>query len=519
MRKLLLSLLAVGAMAVPANALYLIGNPAGGFSPSKGIEMDEIDGLGHETWTWTGEMQENDYFAFATKLLDAPTEENNTWNEFNANYRLSPAADGTEAVNGVFPLHFGAPDVAFKNVGTYSKYCVTRDAEGEYNLNVTLIAAYPYTSPYNEWSLIGEFNDWNGDVEMTRVNDNVWTVTVDKLAGQFKFRANKDWKLNIGSGDDATVLPEKSLQFAVDGGNFEIAETENVTLTLDLEAGTLTFGEPTIVEKETMYLIGEPAGRWDPSVGIEMNKTAEGWVWEGAIGQNQGYAFATQLGKENVEGGENTWDDFNKNYRLSPAENNLEAVDGDFPLYSGNSSNAFKGMNTYSKYTITKNEEGEYNLNILLIAAQPVSSPLNKWSLIGAFNGWNGDVEMTQVSDSVWTVTVDKLDGDFKFRANKNWKLNLGAVSEDKAAVSFGNLYAAATDGPNFNIAEAENVTLRINTDNMTLSVTEGDSSIGYVPVDDSEAVYFNLQGIRVAKPDKGIYIRVANGKSEKVVL
>lgn len=34
----------------------------------------------------------------------------------------------------------------------------------------------------------------------------------------------------------------------------------------------------------------------------------------------------------------------------------------------------------------------------------------------------------------------------------------------------------------------------------------------------DGEAVYFNLQGVRVAQPEKGLYIRVANGKATKVV-
>lgn len=35
---------------------------------------------------------------------------------------------------------------------------------------------------------------------------------------------------------------------------------------------------------------------------------------------------------------------------------------------------------------------------------------------------------------------------------------------------------------------------------------------------EDSEAVYFNMQGVRVADPEKGAYIRVQNGKAEKVM-
>ena len=35
---------------------------------------------------------------------------------------------------------------------------------------------------------------------------------------------------------------------------------------------------------------------------------------------------------------------------------------------------------------------------------------------------------------------------------------------------------------------------------------------------DASEVVYFNLQGVRVANPENGTYIRVTNGKADKVM-
>lgn len=38
------------------------------------------------------------------------------------------------------------------------------------------------------------------------------------------------------------------------------------------------------------------------------------------------------------------------------------------------------------------------------------------------------------------------------------------------------------------------------------------------VAEDESNAVYYNLQGVKVANPDKGIYVRVLNGKATKVV-
>lgn len=43
-------------------------------------------------------------------------------------------------------------------------------------------------------------------------------------------------------------------------------------------------------------------------------------------------------------------------------------------------------------------------------------------------------------------------------------------------------------------------------------------NSVEAIDVEDGEAAYYNLQGIRVANPEKGLYIKVQNGKSTKVV-
>lgn len=44
-------------------------------------------------------------------------------------------------------------------------------------------------------------------------------------------------------------------------------------------------------------------------------------------------------------------------------------------------------------------------------------------------------------------------------------------------------------------------------------------SAVEEISVEDGEAVYYNLQGVRVANPERGIYVKVANGKSSKVYI
>ena len=70
-------------------------------------------------------------------------------------------------------------------------------------------------------SIIGGFNEWSGDVEMTfNKDEGCWEVTTDAVSGEYKFRANHDWAINWGG--DVNGLTQ-------DGSN------------LSLTAGTYTF--------------------------------------------------------------------------------------------------------------------------------------------------------------------------------------------------------------------------------------------------------------------------------------
>lgn len=72
---------------------------------------------------------------------------------------------------------------------------------------------------------------------------------------------------------------------------------------------------------------------------------------------------------------------------------------------------------------------------------------INTIGLIGSATdkGWEGDTPMAVSSDLlVWTVTVSLSEGEFKFRANSNWDINLG-----------GSLDNLVKDGDNLKVTEA----------------------------------------------------------------
>ena len=100
---------------------------------------------------------------------------------------------------------------------------------GYYKMNVDL-TALTYTLMNTDWGLIGSATPggWDSDQDMTYDPVNyVWTITLDLIAGEAKFRANDDWALNYGDDNANLKLNEG-------GANIAIAADGNYTITLDL---------------------------------------------------------------------------------------------------------------------------------------------------------------------------------------------------------------------------------------------------------------------------------------------
>ena len=54
----------------------------------------------------------------------------------------------------------------------------------------------------------------------------------------------------------------------------------------------------------------------------------------------------------------------------------------------------------------------------------------------------------------------------------------------------------------------------------LSVTVDKGEpDAVETVGADDAEVRYFNLQGAEIANPAAGIYVKVANGKSTKVIV
>lgn len=104
---------------------------------------------------------------------------------------------------------------------------------------------------------------------------------------------------------------------------------------------------------------------------------------------------------------------------------------------------------------IELNVAGDYFFILDLSTPHEYTYSANRWGLIGsAVGGWGDgdDIFMSwNQADQAMVVTADLAVGEFKFRANGGWAVNLGGPPND---LTF--------DGPNIQISEAGNYTIKL---------------------------------------------------------
>ncbi len=96
---------------------------------------------------------------------------------------------------------------------------------------------------------------------------------------------------------------------------------------------------------------------------------------------------------------------------------------------------------------------------------------------------------------------------------------NFEGTAEDGTEYTFRNNFLLETV-----VAGTYNVELAVSTYGDALQLyptkyTTWESGVNEITVAEGEAQYFNMQGVRVANPENGMFIRIQNGKAQKVVI
>jgi hypothetical protein len=96
--------------------------------------------------------------------------------------------------------------------------------------------ALTYASVKTVWGVIGSASPggWDNSTEMTyNATTKKWTVTLALTAGgEFKFRANNAWDINIGAFDAGKLGAGTEMSY--DGGNITVTSAGTYVVTLDL---------------------------------------------------------------------------------------------------------------------------------------------------------------------------------------------------------------------------------------------------------------------------------------------
>lgn len=185
------------------------------------------------------------------------------------------------------------------------------------------------------------------------------------------------------------------------------------------------------------------------------------------------------------------------------------------------------GTYTVTGYVSVYEKEGQPTvIQILPIAFETYEDPSSKLYIAGPFNNWDLNEAPAMEYDGVntWTYTAN-------FTTEKAFSISFLLGEEDwdwGSYVPAGNQITVGETTPleypeddckiTFEGADGEyKITVVKNEDGSYSMVLTSTSGIADIEAAQGAPRFFNLQGVEVANPSTGIYIRVAGGKASKV--
>ena len=479
--------------------------------------MTENNGV----WEWTGTVVAGD---FGIKKL-SPDGTQAAW----------ISADGTATVSaaGVYAAKVGGTDWSSTLAGEYTFSFNPETMK----LTITAKGTVPPTpdpdpTPAVKYALHGQITgdpNWASS-ELTEA-DGKWVWTGKIVAGDFGIKSidasgkQIEW-INAATDADKNISAAGVYAAKVNGTNWSNTLEGNYTLTFDPAALTLTIakyeGDVSVVKSYALKGTITGTEEW---VSIPMTEGEDGtWSWTGDV-------KAGSFGVQYLENGiQQKW---------YASANEAAAIDapGD---YNATENGKNWTLNLEGKMTFT------YNPTTLLLSVtggsqSPVGTP-EKVYLVGNFGDTHWDttapVEMTKDGDKFSVETelkaagTDTEDGYFSFVTAKgaswddvNGSDRYGAKTKDEAiTVSTDVEYEKFAAG--VNASSANSWKLKAGKYVFTIDFEKGvvrvepKTSTGVENISaagEAAAEYYNLQGVRVANPANGVFIRVANGKAVKV--
>ncbi len=354
--------------------------------------------------------------------------------------------------------------------------------------------------------------------------------------GRFRAQIGSDWSRPVHPLTDGVKVgetPETETPLSdaptTDGDmNWHAAAGGNYALVFDFNNCTLkaTYSR---IDVQGLYLIGAATpGNWEVADATPMTPDADNnkiYTWEGDLKVGE-FKILTDL-TEGYDG-----------LTLHPLAANTpigkDKIDNaPFACYKGGDDNKWN-VAVAGTYRLT------FNCEDCTMSSEFVKETEYQWPevtpietetlyLIGVVCGWNKDnaPACTKAAEGNVFVYEGQLpEGTFRATTTKAWgthirpKVNNCPIGSEAYAGDF-----TYVDEPDFNwdVKEAGNYRLTFDLDNWTINTERLDvsSSAQFVigNMDNVPCEYYNLNGVRVQKPSKGIYIVKQGSKVSKVII
>ncbi|MCH5214598.1 MAG: hypothetical protein J1E97_05340 [Muribaculaceae bacterium] len=394
------------------------------------------------------------------------------------------------------------------NVGT----ALSSTGEGTYSGSTTITGADGTPFGYFHFSekLATNSTDWEGLGTRYFAPEPDCEVT---LGESYTLQSSADQSFKIGAGNYTfTVdLVNSTVVVTAGGGGDDVDPNPNPN------------PNPNPGDVKTIYVVGNGQGMtWD----------LPGQAYE--LGEDGNFTFTITGGSQ---------------FKFSI--NNATAWDGDGQFdagayATGNTSFTNAVLNpegeTLSLQNWGQNQELPWDGDYRIVIAGDIST-MTVYAITPAPEGpatvyIRGDMNDWMALET-WEMSYDETDGSYFFTcsgdtkilagqafkfADSNWGIvnyGNGNMSIDVDAV-YGVDEVLMKGGENMALASDFEGTIRLTLNDSDAVATFTSTTDGVAEVEaaaEGEAVYYNLQGVRVLNPERGVYVRVLNGKAEKVVL
>ena len=355
---------------------------------------------------------------------------------------------------------------------------------------------------------VAEGGEWK-DYLMTE-EDGKWSVTLDNALVTFGVRTwcsahNKQFEFINSAAENPAANEAGEYEGKVGGSDWTSTLTGKTTYTFDPGTMTLTVttegGDDPIVDETEYFLVGG-FNNWSQTD----NKFTK-------VEEDKYTVSVKQLtGEFKISVG--TWDEV--------------------PSWGTNGENITVGVPYVCNYAVgSANIELSDVVDNAVVTFVPSTNTITitgdiveniehdyVYHIHGSVNGIDWETyPMEKTNDNKWSFTTDNGFKNFVIKETDNAVDSHEAwiKSDGDGKIAAKGQFGAMKEGTDWESDLDGKCTYIFDPENMVLTI-DGSTGINTIDAEEGDAVYFNLQGQRVANPEKGIYIRVVNGKAQKVV-